>query len=227
MNALFSLLFLQNDLTSSHHSLALRILAYYLLLFPSLDVVSAFPLMVHTVVNNLYLIITGHDTSKAPSPKHRLFDRILRILLRLIVAVLPVLLAFGMANLVYVLKYAGLVGFNICFFFPTVLQLRSIYVCRQRFAPSYISISGSHTAEEQQSLLSADGSSITTRDQSVLSTKHVRGKEGRRRYMTPYSIAVLSHPVTVVIMGVIGVCLFFLTLASLGVHPTKVTCDFS
>ena len=216
---------LQNDLKSSPHSWALRMLAYYLLLFPSLDVVSAFPLVVHTVVNNLYLIITGHDTSQPPLPRHKLMDRILRFCLRLIVAILPVLLAFGMANLVYVLKYAGLVGFNICFFFPTVLQLRSIYICRQKFAPNHISIAGSHSDEEHQSLLSADGASITANNQPLLTTKHAKGKEGRLRYMTPYSIAVLSHPITVVIVGVIGVCFFILTLASLGVHPTKMTCD--
>jgi hypothetical protein len=197
-------------------------LAYYLLLFPSLDVVSAYPLMVHTVVNNLYLIIMGRDSSKPPLRKNRQLDFILRISLRLMVAILPILLAFGVANLVYVLKYAGLLGFNICFFFPTLLQLRSMYVCKRKFTPNHISLSGSHSdEEEQQSLLSAPQGVGTS---TLLSTKHMEGKMGHQRYTTPYSITCLSHPVTVVIVGAIGVCWFCLTLASLGVHPTEVSC---
>lgn len=201
-------------------------LAYYLLLFPSLDVASAYPLMVHTVVNNIYLIVMGHDTSKPPLRQYKWFDFSLRIFLRLVVAILPILAALGVANLVYVLKYAGLIGFNICFFFPTILQWRSISVCKRKFAPSHISISGSHRDdEEHQSLLSSSESAvISARNQSLLSTKQVKGKEGRQQYMTPYSIAVLSHPVSVLIVGVIGLCLFILTLVSLVVHPTVMSC---
>lgn len=217
---------MQSEFTSSKHSLALRMLAYYLLLFPSLDVVSAFPLMVHTVVNNLYLIIVGHDTSQPPSQKYKWYDFTLRMSLRLVVAVLPVLAAFGVANLVYVLKYAGLMGFNICFFFPTVLQWRSISVCKRKFAPSHFSVSGSHSDEEHRSLLSAsDSTQISAKNQPLLSTKQVTGREGRLRYMTLYSSAVFSHPVAVAIVGVIGVCLFILTVASLGVHPAKLGCE--
>lgn len=185
--------------------------------------------MVHTVVNNLYLIITGHDTSKPPSLKHKWSDSILRIVLRLVVAVLPILAAFGVANLIYVLKYAGLIGFFICFFFPTILQWRSICVCKRKFAPSQISLSGSHSDEEHQSLLSTtssiSSSMISTKKQSLLSIKQLTGEERKMQYTTPYSNSVLSHPVTVILVGLVGVCLFILTLASLGVHTTKMSCD--
>ena len=224
----FSLPFLQSKFTSSANPLGLRVLAYYLLLFPSLDVVSAYPLMVHTVVNNLYLIITGQDTSKPPSHKYRWPDFFLRMAMRLLVAVLPILAAFGVANLVYVLKYAGLMGFNICFFFPTVLQMRSIYVCKRKFTPKHISMSGSHgTSEEHQSLLASpeNNTFLSTRQQSLLSHQQLKGKERRLQYMTLYSNAVLSHPLGVLVVGVLGVILFILTLASLGVHTDKVSCS--
>lgn len=187
--------------------------------------------MVHTVVNNIYIIITNRDTSKPSKEKYKWADFALRISLRLIVAVVPVLAAFGVANLVYVLKYAGLMGFFICFFFPTVLQLRSVYVCKQRFAPSHISVSGSHDPEEQQSLLSTGNGATTngistSKGQPIVSLKRLEGKEKRLPYMTPYSSRVLSHPVAVVIVGLVGVVFFALTLASLGVHPAPLTCDF-
>lgn len=211
----------------SSHSLALRVLAYYLILFPSLDVVSAYPLMVHTVVNNIYIIIVGRDTSKPPPDKYKWPDFALRISLRLIVAIVPVLAAFGVANLVYVLKYAGLMGFFICFFFPTVLQLRSVYVCKRKFAPSHISLSGSHHPEEEQSLLSSGNNGITTaKGQSIVSMKRLEGKEKRLPYMTPYSSCLFSHPIAVVIVGSVGVLFFLLTLASLGVHPAALSCDY-
>lgn len=192
-----------------------------------MDVVSAYPLMVHTVVNNFYIILVGHDTSKPSSNNYRWLDFVMQLTLRIVVAIVPILAALGVANLVYVLKYAGLMGFNICFFFPTILQLRSIYVCKRKFAPSHISISGSHYNEEHQSLLSSTGNGalIATHKQSLVSMKELRGKEKLLQYMTPYSSRLFSHPVVVVVVGVIGVCLFMLTLASLGVHPIPMECE--
>ena len=53
---------MQLPTTRSGNHLGLRILAYYLIFFPSLDVMSAYPLVVHVLVNNIYIIITGKDT---------------------------------------------------------------------------------------------------------------------------------------------------------------------
>ena len=53
---------MQLPTTGSGNHLGLRILAYYLIFFPSLDVMSAYPLVVHVLVNNIYIIITGRDT---------------------------------------------------------------------------------------------------------------------------------------------------------------------
>ena len=206
----------QSKLTDGSHSIALRLLAYYIILFPSVDVASAYPLMVHTIVNNFYILVVGHDSSKAPDPKYKWLDFFLRTGFRLFAAVVPILAAFGVANLVYVLKYAGLMGFNICFFFPTILQLKSIYVCRKIFEPSFISVSGTKSKEEEkQSLLSVQGGNLFDEKKS---------KDKKKFYMTPFSSHFFSHPVVVVIVGIFGFCLFVLTLTSLGVHPDKVNC---
>ncbi len=191
--------------------------------------VSAYPLMIHTVVNSFYIIIVGRDTSKPAPEKYKWLDFSLRMALRLIVAILPILAAFSVANLVYVLKYAGLMGFNICFFFPTILQLRSVYVCEKKFAPSHISVSGTHHRhEEHQSLLSSPGNGIVTSNgQSIVSMKRLEGKEKRLPYMTPYSSVLFSHPIAVIIVGGVGVFFFLLTLASLGVHPEELTCQYA
>ena len=208
----------QSELTGKGHSIALRLLAYYIIVFPSLDVASAYPLMVHTIVNNFYILVMGRDTSKAPTHEHRWLDLFLRMLFRFFAAVIPILAAFGVANLVYVLKYAGLIGFNICFFFPTLLQMRSIYVCRKAFEPSFITVSGSKGGtEEKQSLLSVQGT-------GTLFGKQENKIEKEGLYMTPFSSCLLSHPAAVVVVGLLGFFFFVLTLVGLGVHPTKVSC---
>ena len=55
---------MQLPITKPDNHLGLRILAYYLIFFPSLDVMSAYPLVVHVLVNNIYIIITGKDINR-------------------------------------------------------------------------------------------------------------------------------------------------------------------
>lgn len=96
-------------------------------------------------------------------------------------------------------------------------------MCKARFAPKKFSISGSRNDDERKTLLSASSTSISTKTQSLLSVGGGRGEE-KLLYMTPYSSQVLSHPIAVGVVGAVGVCLFILTLASLGVHPTAMSC---
>lgn len=188
--------------------------------------VSAYPLTSHVVVNNLYILITGHDTSRRN--RHR-FDMVLRIALRLVVSVLPILAAFGVANLIYVIKYAGLLGF-ICYFFPFILQLRSIQVCKRKFSTSYFSISGGPTpgngSDDEDSKNKGSISPVLEKEkESLLLAKDLDSKGKRALYMTPYSYLLLSHPVSVVVVGITGLFLFLLAMSSLFVHPHKVTCE--
>ena len=186
---------------------------------------SAYPLNIHCAVNNLYIIITGRDSSRKPKWK---YDWLLRFLLRLVAAILPLLASFGVANLIYVLKYAGLIGFCICFFFPTILQLRSIYVCMQRFAGVQISLSGfqdkSHDKRSSSPDVTGAIGDIGQEKSPLLSIQELEGKDKRHLYMTPYSNVVLSHPVFVGIVGIVGVVLFLLSTASLFIEPHKITC---
>ncbi len=197
----------QGELTQPPASLPLRILSYYIILFPSLDVVSAYPLGVHVIVNNVYVIITGQDTSEKPNHRFAKYDILLRLALRFFSALLPVLIASGVANLIYVLNYAGLFGFAICFGFPTALQLRSIYVCKKRFAHTLkkhdknqvAAIKGLHSVQETTPLIPA---------------QEVRGSD-QSLYMTPYSNRLFSHPIAAWMVGAVGFVLFCLTFASL------------
>ena len=189
---------------------------------------SAYPLNTHCAVNNLYTIVTGRDTSKKPKWK---YDWLLRFFLRLAAAVLPLLAAFGVANLIYVLKYAGLFGFFICFFFPTILQLRSMYICTKKFAGVHVSLSGSHSKSTNDGRNSSPEPKGALGDRGIdqemsplLSLQELEGKDKRSLYMTPYSNVVLSHPVFVSIVGLVGVVLFILAAVGLFVEPHKITC---
>lgn len=192
------------------------------------------------MVNNIYTVITGNDTSKNHKWK---YDWILRFSLRFIAALLPLLAAFGMANLIYVLKYAGLVGFGVCFLYPTVLQLRSAFVCIKRFSIINVQLNltnnGHSTGTTKEEV---ENTSELTNDKNIKSESN--GEEGtgkmtqekaplleeepkskRQLYMTPYSNRVLSHPIFVGIMGAIEVCLFILSFAGLFVQPQKLRCE--
>ena len=112
------------------HQFFYKLLSYYIVLFPAIDVISSYPLMSCIISNSLYSLITGHDSSKTSKYK---FDWLLKVVLRFIAAVVPIGAAFGVANLILVFKYAGLFGF-LNLFSPVLLQLRSIYICKKKFS---------------------------------------------------------------------------------------------
>ena len=189
---------------------------------------SAFPLTIHCIVNNIYIILTGQDTSQPPRWK---YDWIFRFVLRFIAALIPLLAALGIANLIYVLKYAGLVGFTIALFFPAVLQLRSIYVCNEKFSPKNMAnhtVNGEVTDHEGTPLIQSGSEELSKSDKNVmieLSGVLEFHNNKRSRYMTPYSRSYLSHPMIVLVIVGIGFCLFILAVTSLGIGPQKLTCS--
>ena len=194
-------------LTHAGNRLPLRILSYYLIFFPSLDVISAYPLTTICIVNNVYMAITGKDTTEPPKWR---YDWILRLTLRFIIATLPIMLAFGASNLVFILKYTGPLGFGICFLFPSVLQLRSTYVCSKMF--------GQHRDPS------------TENDSQPLIKKEVKNMSKWRYCLreystTPYSNVVISHPIFVVLIGCFGICFFVASFVSLFIGPDKFTCQ--
>ncbi|XP_065903956.1 transmembrane protein 104 homolog [Dysidea avara] len=87
---------------------------------PSLDVCSAYPLGVFTVSNNLFMLFTGSDSTQLH--KHK-YGKVMLIAIRLVYTVLPIIESLFITNLVFIVKYAGLLGLFICYFFPIALQL--------------------------------------------------------------------------------------------------------
>ena len=149
------------------------------------------------------MAVTGRDTSEATKWR---YDWVLKLCLRFIVAVLPLALAFAAANLVFILQYAGLLGFGIGFLFPVILQLRSIYICNKLFGKKGTPKGGVMVNVEKQPLLD----SVQQCDSRV--------------YMTPYSNIVLSHPIFVILIAVLGFSFFVISFVSLFIGPDKVSC---
>ena len=200
--------FFQDPLTHLPYDLALRILSYYIILFPSIDVISVYPLVVLTMVNNLYTVVFGKDLTQAPKTWSTFF---IRMAMKLIAALLPILVAMAVSNLVTVLKFAGLIGFFVCFFVPTLLQLSSQWVCKKRFKAS---LGLQHELEDSAHPSSNATSGVESdSDEKALLMSSSQVKPSAL-YMTPYS-TIFSYWPAVVVIGGVGVVLFLLTVASL------------
>ena len=208
-------LFFQVSYTHAGNPPQLRALSYFLILFPSLDVMSAYPLATICIANNIYMVITGRDTSESGKWK---YDWLLRLCIRFFSAILPLALGFAAANLVFILTYAGQLGFVTYFLVPVVLQLRSIYVCKKMFSPPL--------AEPEVS----SGSIMLSKDLEssplVTNAAERESQSGLAYYMTPYSNVVCSHPIFVAIMGFFGFCFFVISILSIFIGPDKLTCDY-
>ena len=222
---------LQSRFTGPGNPGALRALSYYLILFPSLDTLSAFPLVLQAATNNIYCLLTGRDTSE--EAKHR-YDWLLHLLLRLSFAVISILAAFGIANLVQVLKYGGLIGFCILLF-PAFLHFQSIRVCKKLFVAVVATKKESFPMSKvtPESGASSDDGKVKgkgfqpesgTEAAPLLSVQDQAALKKSSLYMTPYSNRILSHPIAVVVIGTIIALLTLLAVISLFVHPQKLTC---
>ena len=177
---------------------ALKVLSYYIILFPSLDVISAYPLNNATIANNVYIIITGRDSTD----DKRRYVKLFLLLLKFICAVLPLALAFAVSNLLYVVEYAGLLGFAICHLYPAMLQFASQYHCMKVFGGSTCSINAS---DEGAPLLGK------AKKGNFLKNWWLTWKNPA--YWTPHS-TFISHPISVSIICVICLILFGLSVGS-------------
>ncbi len=185
----------------------MRILSYYIVLFPSLDVISGFPLGVHVIVNGIYIVITGRDTSEKSKYKH---DWLIRLSLKFIVAVLPIAAAFGTSNLVQVLTFSGFITIT-CYIIPFALQIRSIQVCKKIF---------DETTDKK--LLNKQDMNKEKQTKKMFRKFVLASSES---YSTPYSFPVIGHPATAAILLLFGVCLYGVLISLFFINPTKLTCD--
>ena len=58
----------------------------------------------------------------------------------------------------------------------------------------------------------------------LLSVQDQAAQKESSLYMTPYSNPILSHPISVLIIGIITAVLCLLAVVSMFVHPEKLTC---
>jgi amino acid permease len=98
-------------------------ISYLVVLFPPIDIISAFPLNAITLGNNL-LCAFVEDPAKQSLRKYKLP-------FRLLAAAPPVLGAMVVRDLGVILKYTGCVGVLIAFVYPCALQYYSLQKCRQ------------------------------------------------------------------------------------------------
>ncbi len=175
---------------------------------------SAYPLSVHVLVNNVYRIVTGKDTSVKPTHRFARFDIVFRSILRLICASVPILMAFGVSNFITVAKYSGLLDFIISTGSPMALQLGSIYLCKKTFG------NRSKLANQSIDIKLEELNS----DQKSIAQQPSHSRSIRSLYMTPYSNRLLSHPIAVCVFGVLGFVMFSLTFASLFLSQETEVC---
>ena len=117
-----------NYFTTPSNNIAVRIISYFIILFPSFDIISAYPLVVTTLANNVYLVVMRRDTSQALVSWK---DRIGKLCFRVFFAFVPLIGGLFVSNLVTVLNFAGLFAFTLLFFLPITCQFQSKRLCKK------------------------------------------------------------------------------------------------
>jgi hypothetical protein len=96
-----------------------RLISMYVMMFPALDVASAFPLNAITIGNNLFSAVYGKQVhSMEDSRRHK-------ITFRLLAAFPPLIMAAFESNLGKITDYTGMTGFVLAFIFPPMLAYYS------------------------------------------------------------------------------------------------------
>jgi hypothetical protein len=108
----------------------MKALSSFVIIFPALDVSSAFPLNAITLGNNLYTTFQpSHSTSasslSASSSSASVPSRRTLIVYRLLAAVPPLFFAAFISDLGIITDYTGITGMFVVFVFPGLLSLAS------------------------------------------------------------------------------------------------------
>ena len=191
-------------------SLSLRVFSYAILLLPTLDILTAYSISIIITSNNIYTIFTGKDSTEAGKSW---FTCIFLLVIKFVSAMVPILVAVGVSNLVTVLKYLGLITFFHSFGIPIALQLSSQWICYKKFKQTHQS---SYDLQESSSF-NGNGSNNNHRQERsrlVQSSSVPSSVKPSDLYMTPYS-TIFSHWPAVVILGVISFVMLTLTIISL------------
>ena len=183
--------------------IALKVLSYYIILFPSLDVMTAYPLGNTAVANNVYTMITGKDSND----DKRRYAKLALLGLKFVCSIIPLALAFAVSNLLDVVQYAGLLGFTVGFLFPAMVQFASQYHCMKIFENTP---NGINSGDEVTPLLGHRWLGGLT-SASLWKRWWLTWKNPA--YWTPHS-TIISHPISVAIVCVICLLLFGLSVGS-------------
>ncbi len=200
-----------------------------------------YPLVVNALSNNIYLVIFKKDTSQGRG----LVSMVCQLVIKLVTAVVPIIIGLFVSNLVFIVKFAGLVGFFIGLVCPIVLQIRSQWVCVGKFSSNgkkdeEIELDnktdGSKDILDAKVGMASEAEDNVVGDNDPLIADQDGGKEpfsfGDLKkfffscqdsvlYYTPYS-SVFSHPLCVAFISVVSIAITGLAIASVFFHPTTV-----
>ena len=112
--------------TETQFNIVVRIISYFITIFPSIDLISAYPLIATTLSNNLYSVLMCRDTSEAVDNWRNRFGK---LIFRFCTAFIPIIGALFVSNLVSVLHLAGLFAFISQFAVPIMCQYQSKRLC--------------------------------------------------------------------------------------------------
>ena len=125
-----------------------KFISKMVVLFPPLDIISAFPLNVLTLGNSMLAMFIA-------KPEHQKRRKNV-IMFRLIAGIPPLIGAFFVSSLQTILKYTGLMGIVIAFVYPGLLQLYS-----KRYMVKHFGVGADHTTYTHP-ILSSDIMVYTT-----------------------------------------------------------------
>ena len=197
--------------TQPQYNIVARIVSYYIVLFPSLDVISLYPLYVTSIANNIYQVVMCRDTSQGDCTCK---DKIEKLVFRFFCAFLPLIGAAFISNLVTLLKIVGLFSIIIIYFIPIACQLQSKRLCRKQIETFQMIPSSNESSRlrvcSKHSTIPPIRNGSTLKGMSF-SIKHFLFKIEAR---TPYS-GWYSSNFVVIIISVVGVFCFCLTIVSI------------
>ncbi|CAM9330066.1 unnamed protein product [Hapterophycus canaliculatus] len=117
-----------------------RLLAYFVVLFPAMDVMSVFPLNVMVVANNMMAAVYNDHVDNAEN------DAVIVTTFRIVCAVPPLLCALLWRDFAAIVGYAGCLTVIIAFVFPAYVNLLSKRMCEERFGESKTPFTGAVTS---------------------------------------------------------------------------------
>ena len=210
-----------NYFTEAPNNIMVRIISYFIILFPSLDIISAYPLVVTTLANNVYIVLMCRDTSETIFSWK---DRIGKLSFRFFFAFIPLIGGLFVSNLVTVLNFAGLFAFAMLFFVPITCQFQSKRLCKKEIE-DFREVDAQSIFEPLTPRALSLGTESHFSDQSVSPARYSSpSKQGDKKHAliellinvdarTPYS-GWYSNNLVLIVISLVAVVCFGLAVGS-------------